>query len=152
MKTYQQFIDGQYVDPASGRWFDSVNPYTGQAWARIPQGCAQDVDRAVQAAARAMREGPWAAMTATQRGKLMNKLADLVERDAERLAAIEVQDNGKLIAEMHGQLRYHPEWWRYYGGLADKIEGRVMPIDKPDMLAFSRHEPVGVVGALTAWN
>ena len=152
MKTYQHYIDGKYEDPVGRRWFDTVNPYTGQAWARIPQGCAKDVDRAVAAANRAMREGPWAKMTATERGKLMLRLADLVAQNAERLAEIEVRDNGKLIAEMHGQMKYHPEWWRYFGGLADKVEGRVMPIDKPDIFAFSRQEPVGVVGALTAWN
>ncbi len=83
---------------------------------------------------------------------MMLRLADLVTKHAERLAEIEVQDNGKLIAEMRGQMNYHPEWWRYYGGLADKVEGAVMPIDKPDIFAFTRHEPVGVVGALTAWN
>ena len=152
MKTYQHFIDGQYVDPASGRWFDSVNPYLGEPWARIPQGCAQDVDRAVAAASRAMREGPWSKMSASGRGKLMIRLADLVDKNAQRLAEIEVRDNGKLLAEMRAQVNYHPEWWRYYGGLADKVEGRVMPIDKPDMFAFSRPEPVGVVGAITAWN
>lgn len=91
-------------------------------------------------------------MTATQRGKMMLKLADLVTTHTERLAEIEVRDNGKLMAEMRGQVNYHPEWWRYFGGLADKIEGSVMPIDKPDIFAFTRHEPVGVVGALTAWN
>jgi acyl-CoA reductase-like NAD-dependent aldehyde dehydrogenase len=152
MQTYQHFIDGHYVDPLSGRWMDTVNPYTGQAWARIPQGCEKDVDRAVAAASRALKEGPWHTMTATERGKLMLKLADLVARDAQRLAEIEVRDNGKLLAEMRGQLNYHPEWWRYFGGLADKVEGRVMPIDKPEMFAFSRQEPVGVVGAITAWN
>src|ERR1700733_14211862 len=91
-------------------------------------------------------------MTASTRGKLMRKLGDLVAANAERLAEIEVRDNGKLLAEMLGQLRYHPEWWRYFGGLADKVEGSVMPIDKPEMFAFTRHEPMGVVGALTAWN
>ena len=152
MQTYQHFIDGHYVDPLSGRWMETVDPYTGQAWARIPQGCEKDVDRAVAAASRALKEGPWHTMTATERGKLMLKLADLVTRDAQRLAEIEVRDNGKLLAEMRGQLNYHPEWWRYFGGLADKVEGRVMPIDKPEMFAFSRQEPVGVVGAITAWN
>ena len=152
MKTYQHFIDGQYVDPASGRWFDSMNPYSGEPWARIPQGCSQDVDRAVAAASRAMREGPWSTMIASGRGKLMNRLADLVEKNAQRLAEIEVRDNGKLLTEMRAQVNYHSEWWRYYGGLADKVEGRVMPIDKPNMFAFSRSEPVGVVGAITAWN
>lgn len=152
MKKYQHFISGQYVDPVEGQWMDTIDPYTGKAWAQIPRGSAKDVDLAVQAASRAMREGPWASMSATQRGKLMIKLADLVVANAERLAEIEVRDNGKLMAEMRGQVNYHPEWWRYFGGLADKIEGSVMPIDKPDMFAFSRHEPVGVVGALTAWN
>ncbi|MFZ9298878.1 MAG: aldehyde dehydrogenase family protein, partial [Hylemonella sp.] len=152
MKQYQHFINGQYVDPVEGQWIDTIDPYTGKAWAQIPRGTAKDVDLAVQAASRALREGPWASMSATQRGKLMIKLADLVVANAERLAEIEVRDNGKLMAEMRGQVNYHPEWWRYFGGLADKIEGSVMPIDKPDMFAFSRHEPVGVVGALTAWN
>jgi aldehyde dehydrogenase (NAD+) len=152
MKQYQHFINGQYVDPVEGQWIDTIDPYTGKAWAQIPRGTAKDVDLAVQSASRALREGPWASMSATQRGKLMIKLADLVVANAERLAEIEVRDNGKLMAEMRGQVNYHPEWWRYFGGLADKIEGSVMPIDKPDMFAFSRHEPVGVVGALTAWN
>ena len=152
MQVYKHFINGEYVDPIGGKWIDSIDPYTGKAWAKIPQGCAQDVDRAVKAASKAMKEGPWVSMTASQRAKLMIKLADLVEKNAERLAEIEVRDNGKLIAEMRGQVNYHPEWWRYYAGLADKIEGAVMPIDKPDMFAFTRPEPVGVVGALTAWN
>lgn len=152
MKQYGHFINGQYVDPIEGQWIDSIDPYQGMPWAQISRGTAADVDSAVQAASRALREGPWAAMTASQRGKLMYKLADLVSANAERLAEVEVRDNGKLMAEMRSQVNYHPEWWRYFGGLADKIEGAVMPIDKPDMFAFTRHEPVGVVGALTAWN
>jgi (Z)-2-((N-methylformamido)methylene)-5-hydroxybutyrolactone dehydrogenase len=152
LKNYQHYINGQYVDPLQGRWMDTVDPYTGQAWARIPQGCAADVDRAVDAAGSALREGPWSRVTATERGKLMLKLAELVTRNVDRLAEIEVRDNGKLLAEMRSQVNYHAEWWRYFGGLADKIEGRVMPIDKPDIFAFTRQEPVGVVGALTAWN
>ncbi|MBR0671596.1 aldehyde dehydrogenase [Roseomonas soli] len=152
MKTYGHFIDGAYVEPTGGKWIDSLNPYTGEAWARIPQGCAQDADRAVQAAAKAMHEGPWAGMNASTRGKLMLRLGELIAANAERLAEVEVRDNGKLLAEMLGQVRYNPEWWRYFGGLADKLEGAVVPIDKPDMFAFTRHEPVGVVAALTAWN
>jgi acyl-CoA reductase-like NAD-dependent aldehyde dehydrogenase len=152
MKTYGHFIDGAYVDPAQGKYIDSFNPYTGEVWARIAQGSSDDVDRAVGAASRVMRQGPWATLTPSERGKLMLRLADLVAANAERLAEIEVHDNGKLLAEMLGQLKYHPEWWRYFGGLADKIEGAVVPIDKPDTFAFTRHEPVGVVGALTAWN
>ena len=75
-----------------------------------------------------------------------------MEREAKALAEVEVRDNGKLFAEMHGQTQYQPEWWWYYAGLADKVEGAQVPIDKPDTFAFTRHEPVGVVGALTAWN
>jgi acyl-CoA reductase-like NAD-dependent aldehyde dehydrogenase len=152
MKSYGHFINGSYVDPVQGRWIDSLNPYTGEVWARIPQGCAGDVDCAVAAASKALHEGPWVRMTPSARGKLMVKLADIIADNAERLAEIEVRDNGKLMAEMLGQLRYNPEWWRYFGGLADKVEGAVVPIDKPDMFAFTRHEPVGVVAALTAWN
>lgn len=152
MRTYQLFIDGAYADPAGGEFFDTVDPYRGEAWARIPKAGREDVDRAVAAAKRAMYEGPWAAMNATARGKVMRRIGDLVAQNAGRLAEIEVRDNGKLLAEMLGQLRYHPEWWYYFGGLVDKIEGGVPPIDKPEMFAFTTHEPVGVVAALTAWN
>lgn len=152
MQTYKLFIDGQYVDPIEGRWLDSTDPYRGEVWAKIPCASAEDVNRAVAAAHRAMWEGPWATMTASARGKAMRRLGDLVLANAERLAEIEVRDNGKLYAEMLGQLRYHAEWWWYFAGLADKLEGGVVPIDKPNMFAFTTHEPVGVVAALTAWN
>ena len=152
MKTYQLFINGQYVDPANGEWFDSIDPYRGQPWAKIPRGSAADADKAVKAANEAMWRGPWSKMTASTRGKLMRKLGDLVAANAERLAEIEVRDNGKLMAEMLGQLRYHSEWWWYFGGLVDKLEGGLVPIDKADTFAYTTHEPVGVVAALTAWN
>ena len=99
-----------------------------------------------------MWHGPWATMSASARGKVMRRIGDLVAENAQRLAEVEVRDNGKLMAEMLGQVKYHPEWWWYFGGLADKIQGSVVPIDKPDMFTFTRHEPVGVVAALTAWN
>jgi (Z)-2-((N-methylformamido)methylene)-5-hydroxybutyrolactone dehydrogenase len=152
VKTYQLFINGEYVDPVGGEWFDSQDPYRGETWARIPRARAADVDRAVSAAHEAMWNGPWSTMSPTARGKVMRRLGDLVADNAERLAAVEVRDNGKLLAEMLGQVQYHPEWWWYYGGLADKIQGALVPIDKPDTFAFTRHEPVGVVAALTAWN
>ncbi|MEM6357749.1 MAG: aldehyde dehydrogenase family protein, partial [Pseudomonadota bacterium] len=152
MKRYQHFIDGAFVDPAGGEWFESQNPYTGEAWAEIPRGTAADVDRAVKAAKAAMTTGPFASMTPTARGKLLRRLGDIVVEHGPRLAEIEVRDNGKLIAEMAAQLKYNPEWWWYYAGLADKIEGSVIPVDKPDHLTFTTHEPVGVVAALTAWN
>ena len=151
-RKYQLFIDGQYCDPVRGEWFDTVNPYTGEVWAHIPRGGKEDVDRAVDAASRALNVGPWATMSASARGKLMRRLGDLVAEHADHLAETEVRDNGKLLAEMAGQVRYHPEWWYYFGGLADKVEGSVVPIDKPDLLTYTTHEPVGVVAALTAWN
>ncbi|KAA0892722.1 aldehyde dehydrogenase [Pusillimonas sp. ANT_WB101] len=152
MKRYQLHIDGQYRAPKSGAWFETQNPFTGETWAEIPRGDEQDVDLAVQAAHRALTTGPWAEMTATQRGALMRKLGDLIAQEATSLAETEVRDNGKLFAEMHGQLNYLPQWFYYYGGLADKIEGSTLPLDKKGYFAFTRHEPVGVVVAITPWN
>jgi (Z)-2-((N-methylformamido)methylene)-5-hydroxybutyrolactone dehydrogenase len=152
LKKYQLFINGEYVDPIGGEWFDSIDPYRGTPWAQMPRATAPDVDRAVAAAGRAMRDSKWREMAPTARGKILRRIGDLVAAQAERLAALEVQDNGKLYTEMFTQLRYIPEWWYYYAGLADKIEGTVVPVDKPDMLALTTHEPVGVVAAITAWN
>ena len=152
MHMYQHWINGAYVEPASGAWLDTTDPYRGNAWAKIPRGNAEDAARAVEAAKQAMESGPWSKMTATERGKIMRRIGDLTVQHAERLAQIETRDNGKLFAEMQGQLKTIPEYWYYYGGLADKIEGAVMPIDKHDVLAYTTHEPVGVVAALTAWN
>jgi len=152
MQKYQMFIAGKFVDSVSGKWFDSYNPYTGEPWAQIAQGNAEDTDRAVRAAHQAFTEGPWPQFTASQRGLLLHKLGDLVARDARRLAETEVRDNGKLIAEMHGQLNYIPQWYYYFGGLADKVQGAVIPLDKRGLFNFTRHEPLGVVGAITPWN
>jgi len=152
MQKYQMYIDGKCVDPASGKWFDSYNPYTGEPWAQIAQGDAEDADRAVRAAHQAYTDGPWPLLSASQRGLLLHKLGDLVARDARALAETEVRDNGKLIAEMQGQLNYIPQWYYYFGGLADKIQGAVIPLDKKGFFNFTRHEPLGVVGAITPWN
>src|ERR1019366_3091679 len=149
---YRMFIGGVWTDAASGEWFESFDPYAGKPWALIARGGASDVESAVAAAHTAFTSGDWPKMKATQRGALLRRLGDLIARDAEKLATLEVRDNGKLLAELGGQLRYLPQWYYYYGGLADKIEGAVIPIDKPDMLNFTRHEPVGVVAAITPWN
>ncbi|MFT5114086.1 MAG: acyl-CoA reductase-like NAD-dependent aldehyde dehydrogenase [Parasphingorhabdus sp.] len=151
MKKYQNYINGQWVDPSSGEWFDSTNPYNDEVWAQIPKGNQQDVDLAV-AAAKTAFEGEWGEMRPTQRGKLLNKLAEIIEREAPRLGEIEVRDNGKLIAEMSAQTRYMAEWYRYYGGMADKVEGAVIPSDKPGIFNFTRYEPLGVIGMITPWN
>ena len=152
MKKYQMLVDGVDAAPASGEWFESVNPFTAEAWALIPRGGKTDVDRAVSAAKSAFYCGDWRKLTASARGALLHKLGDLIAADAERLAEIETLDNGKLLAEMRGQLNYIPQWFYYFGGLADKIEGRVIPNDKPGVFNFTREEPLGVVAAITPWN
>ena len=152
MQRYQMYVDGEYADPVSGKWFNSYNPYTGEPWAQIAQGNAEDVDRAVRAAHKAFTEGLWPQLTASERGLLLHKFGDLVARDARKLAEIEVRDNGKLLAEMYGQLNYIPQWYRYFGGLSDKIEGHVIPLDKKGYFNFTRNEPIGVVAIITPWN
>ncbi|MCE9661028.1 MAG: aldehyde dehydrogenase [Burkholderiales bacterium] len=152
MQKYRMYIDGKEVDSSSGRWFDSFNPYTGEPWAQVAEGSADDVDRAVRVAHRAFSEGSWPELTASQRGLLLHKLGDLLARDAKKLAELEVRDNGKLIAEMQGQLNYIPNWYYYFGGLADKIQGATLPLDKKGYFNFTRHEPLGVVAAITPWN
>ena len=147
----QMFIDGEWTDSASGEYFESFDPFTAKAWTLVPRGNADDVDRAVQAAHRAFTSGEWPKMHASQRGQLLRRLGDLIARDAEEIAAIEVQDNGKLISEMAGQLKYTPHWYYYYGGMADKIEGAVIPTDKA-AFNYTRHEPLGVCAAITPWN
>jgi len=149
LESFRNTVDGKPVPVRET--FESFDPYTGMAWASIPRGNAGDVDAAVDAAARAFA-GEWSRITASARGRVLVRLADLIAENAERLARIETRDNGKLLAEMGAQLRYIPEWYRYYGGLADKIEGSVLPIDKPGMFAFTRREPLGVVAAIVPWN
>ncbi|HSV45700.1 MAG TPA: aldehyde dehydrogenase [Ramlibacter sp.] len=145
-------IDGQWCEAAAGGWFETKDPFTGQVWARIPRAGAQDVDRAVDAAHKAFSQGPWAEMHPSDRGLLLYRLAELIKQNAEELASLEVRDNGKLRVEMLGQMRYLPRWFQYYGGLADKIEGSVTPIDKKGMFHYVTHEPLGVVAAITPWN
>ncbi|MEK9725100.1 MAG: aldehyde dehydrogenase, partial [Rhodospirillaceae bacterium] len=152
LEKLQMYIDGQRCDAASGETFESLYPFTGQPWATVPRGGAEDVDRAVAAAKKALTTGDWPKLTPTQRGHLLRKLGDVLLANAERLGKLEVQDNGKLIAEMGLQTQYAAQWYYYFGGLADKIEGAVLPIDKPDTFTYTRHEPLGVVGMITPWN
>ncbi|MQA01486.1 MAG: aldehyde dehydrogenase family protein [Streptosporangiales bacterium] len=148
---YQMSIGGESVDALSGNTFESNNPYTGQAWARVPDGDEADVDVAVRAAKAAL-DGPWGQLSGAERGKILRRLGDIIARDADELARIETQDNGKLLREMSGQLHYLPEWFYYYAGLADKIEGEVIPSGRSNFLVYTRHEPVGVVAAIVPWN
>ena len=149
---YRMLIDGAWVDAAGGATFETDNPYLGSAWADVPRATPVDVDRAVAAARRAFRDRAWAGLSASARGLLLRKLAERIAVEADRLAETETRDNGKLITEMRTQLRYIPQWFHYFGGLADKVEGRVIPIDKPGMINFTREEPLGVVVAITPWN
>jgi (Z)-2-((N-methylformamido)methylene)-5-hydroxybutyrolactone dehydrogenase len=149
---YQTFIGGRWVDAADGATFESEDPFSGEKWALVPRCGAADAHHAVEAAYTAFASGAWPALTASARGQMLYHLGDLVLEQAEMLAEIEVRDNGKLMTEMLAQTRYLGQWFRYFGGLADKIEGSVIPIDKPDMLNFTRREPLGVVAAIVPWN
>jgi (Z)-2-((N-methylformamido)methylene)-5-hydroxybutyrolactone dehydrogenase len=149
---YQMLVDGAWTDAEGGARLESVNPATGEAWARFPNAGAGDVDRAVRAAHRAMTDGPWARMTATQRGKVLRRLADLVAERADMIARAETTDTGKLIRETRSQIRYVAEYFHYFAGAADKLEGATLPIDKPDLFVMTVREPIGVVAAIVPWN
>ncbi len=152
LSQYQLYIDGTWCDGADEQVMTSVNPATGQEWASFACAAPQDVDRAIAAARRALGDPVWRDITATQRGKLLYRLAELIEQNAELLGRVETTDSGKLLAETAAQTAYVGDYYRYYAGLADKIEGAVLPIDKPDMHAFTRREPIGVVAAIVPWN
>ena len=152
MTNYQMYIDGGFCDASDGGRFDSINPATGKVWATAPAATETDVDRAVTAARRAMDEGEWSEMTATGRGRLLFELADLMAENSEHLGSIETTDSGKLAVETRGQSAYVAEYYRYYAGLADKIQGSTLPMDKPDMHVFTTREPIGVVAGIVPWN
>ena len=145
-------IDGDWVDASDGRTLESINPATGEVWATFPAASADDVDRAVRAAHRAMTTGPWAAMTATQRGHLLRKLADRLGDQADVVARIETIDTGKLLRETASVTRYIAEYIHYFAGAADKLHGHTYPVDKVDLMAFTVREPIGVVAAVIPWN
>jgi (Z)-2-((N-methylformamido)methylene)-5-hydroxybutyrolactone dehydrogenase len=152
LTNYRMYVDGQWIEPASGNHFESDNPYTGKPWALIPRGNAADVDRAVQAARKAFTSGEWPGLNASKRGALLRRLGDLIAEKSKLLAEVEVRDNGKLYAEMSAQTAYMAQWYYYYGGLADKIEGAVIPTDKADIFNYTRYEPLGVVAVIVPWN
>lgn len=151
MDHFDLYIDGKYVPSESGRTYESLDPYTGRPWAQVADGTAEDVDQAV-ASTRAALSGPWGTLTPPARGELLRRLAELIARDADRLAELETRDGGKLLREMSGQMKGLPAWYTYFAGLADKLHGEVLPTDKANYLVYTRHEPVGVVAAITPWN
>ncbi len=149
-------INGEWVDSQSGKTFENINPATGEVIAQVAEGDAADIDLAVQAARRAFDDGPWRTkISARKRGHLLYKLADLVDQNAQELAALETLDNGKPIGEtMHADVPLVAQCFRYFAGLADKVQGDVIPVDgKPgSMLCYTLREPVGVCGQIIPWN
>jgi len=146
------YINGEWVDAENGAMFTSVNPATGQTWAEVPEASEADIDRAVEAAHRAFSEGAWATMTPTARGKMLRRLAEILAEHSEPLGRCETVDTGKLFKETRWQANYISDFFQYYAGLADKVSGETLPIDKPDMMAMTVREPLGVVAAVVPWN
>jgi aldehyde dehydrogenase (NAD+) len=144
-------IDNEWVDSSNGAVFETLNPATGEPIAKVAAGGAADIDRAVKAARRALEEGPWGTMDAADRGRLLLKLADLVDANAKELAALESLNSGKTIADAQGDMAGVAATLRYYGGWADKIEGRTVPV-RGNFLSYTLRQPVGVVGQIIPWN
>jgi acyl-CoA reductase-like NAD-dependent aldehyde dehydrogenase len=151
VRQYDNHIGGARVPPASGRRFESINPTTGAIWGRFADSSREDVDRAVKAAAAAF-EGPWSQLSPTRRGRLLLAWGDRIAENAEAIATMETEQNGKLIAEMRAQAKVVRDFLYYFGGLADKIEGRVIPLDRTSVLNYTLREPLGVVGVIVPWN
>ena len=148
----QLFIDGRWEPSSNGKTFPTVNPATEEVLAEIAEGTPEDVDRAVRAARRALEDGPWAKMDARDRGALLHKLADAIEREKEDLAVLETLDNGKRIGDSRSiDIPLTVEALRYYAGYADKIYGKTIPVRGP-FFTYTRREPVGVAGQIIPWN
>ncbi len=152
VRDQKMLIDGKWIDAASGKTFETINPATGDTICQVAEGDKSDVDKAVAAARKAFESGPWSKITPQERGRLMYKLADLIEKHIDELAALETLDNGKPIRDARNvDLPLVVSCYRYYAGWADKIHGKVLPVNGPFM-AYTRHEPVGVVGQVIPWN
>ena len=151
MESYDNWIDGKFVTPPTGRRMTTVNPFTGDVWADVPDDPTA-VDAAVAAARRAFSTGPWATMAAGERARLMRRLGELLTRDAAELAEIETRDNGKIIRETSAQAKSLEGHLEFFAGLADKLTGSQIPSPSPNFLVYTERVPVGVVGAIVPWN
>jgi aldehyde dehydrogenase (NAD+) len=148
----KMLIGGKWVDSVSGKTFATLNPATGEEICQVAEGDKADIDLAVKAARKAFESGPWPKMNASERGRLLNKLADAIESHIEELAALETLDNGKPLRDsLHADLPLTLKVYRYYAGWADKYHGKTIPVDGP-YFCYTRHEPVGVVGQIIPWN
>ena len=151
-RSYDLYVGGHWVPAQNGQTLDSVDPFCGKVWATVPDAKEADVDAAVSAARTAFDDPDWRDMSARDRGKLLRKLGDILVENAEEIGRVESKDNGKLYKEMLAQARYFPEWFYYYAGAADKLHGQVIPSERPNFFIYTRHEPIGVVAAVTPWN
>ena len=152
MKTdYKLYIDGQWVADANQECFPTINPYTSEPWALIPQATNAQVAAAIGAARRAF-DHHWSKTSGLERQRLLNRLADILEANADRLSQIETTDNGKVIRETRAQMVFAARAYRFFGGFADKIFGQSIPLDQRDVLDYTRREPAGVAVLITAWN
>jgi len=149
---YLNYIAGADVAAVDGRTFTAFNPTTGGQWGTFALAGSADVDAAVKAASAAFRTGPWGALSPTRRGRLLMKWGETIAEHADRIATIETEQNGKLFAEMRAQARTVQDWLYYFGGLSDKIEGSVIPLDRRTIFNYTLREPLGVVGVITPWN
>ncbi|MEO7019044.1 MAG: aldehyde dehydrogenase family protein, partial [Ktedonobacteraceae bacterium] len=149
----KMLIGGQWVTSASGKTFETINPSTGEVLAHVAEGGSEDINRAVIAARKAFESGPWPKMTPSQRGRLLWKLADLIEQNTDELAQLETLDNGKPIKySKAADVPMTADHFRYFAGWATKLEGETIPVSIPNMFTYTLREPLGVVGQIIPWN
>jgi aldehyde dehydrogenase (NAD+)/betaine-aldehyde dehydrogenase len=151
IQNFKMYIDGQWVDSSSGKNIETLNPENNKVWATVPAANEKDVDKAVQCAQIAF-ENSWSKLHPRDRAKYLRSIADQLRANAEHLGKIETIDTGKLYRETKTQANYIAEYYDYFAGLADKVEGTVVPIDKPDMQVTTTRIPIGVVAAIIPWN
>ena len=151
LKKYKMFINGEWVNSDTEKTFETLNPENNKPWAVVPEASASDVDRAVKAAQKAF-EGEWPKLLPKERARYLRMIGDKLRDNAEHLGKIETIDTGKLYRETYKQANYIAEYYDYYAGLADKVEGSVLPIDKPNIQAITTRIPIGVIAAIVPWN
>ena len=151
IKNFKMYIDGEWVESSSGKKIETLNPETNKVWATVPEASEADVDKAVKAAQKAF-DGSWSKLHPRERAKFLRNIAEQLRSNAEHLGKIETIDTGKLFKEIKTQATYIAEYYDYYAGLADKVEGTVVPIDKPNMQVTTTRIPIGVIAAIIPWN
>ena len=151
LKEYKMFINGEWVDSENKKTFETVNPENNEPWAIVPEASAKDVDKAVKAAQKAF-EGDWPKLLPRERGRFLRAIGNQLRENSEMLGEVETKDTGKLFRETRKQANYIAEYYDYYAGLADKVEGTVLPIDKPNIQAITTRIPIGVIVAIVPWN